>query len=382
MKKKAFSTKCVQGWRGDKDTTGAISIPIYQSATFVHDGLGKSSGYDYSRLSNPTREHLEKTLADLESGIGAIAFSTGMGAISCLMTLFQPGDHIIASADLYGGSHRLFRMVSMSNGIEFDFLHTGHTEEVKKLIKPNTKGIYVESPTNPMMQVTDIEAVAAMAAEGDLMLMVDNTFMTPYLQNPIELGADVVIHSATKYLGGHNDTLAGLLVVKDAGVLEQLRVLAKTLGACLSPFDSWLILRGMKTLPLRMDRQETSAQTMVNWLQERPWVKKVYYPGLDNAHDRAILERQSRGCGAMISFEVDESWRVKRILDGVKVISFAESLGGVESLITYPMTQTHADVPEDERLAKGINDRLLRLSVGIEDVNDLIDDLAVAAEGE
>lgn len=370
-----FNTACVHGPKNSYDNTGAISVPIYQSATFVHEGLGMSSGFDYSRLNNPTREQLEKTVASLEKGLGAIAFSTGMAAITTLMELFQPGDHIIASNDIYGGSHRLFHMISMKKGVEFDFVETNDIELVKKSIRKMTKAIFIETPTNPMIKVTDLKRISKLVKEFDLKLIVDNTFMTPYLQQPISFGADIVIHSGTKYLGGHNDTLAGLLVVNDEKLLDELRIIAKTMGACLAPFDAWLIIRGIKTLPLRMDRQQINAIKLAKWLKEQPFVEKVYYPGLEGHPGHTIMKNQCNGFGAMISFEVKSFNQVEEILKQVKVIQFAESLGGVESLITYPKTQTHADVPEKERIEKGINDCLLRISVGIEDIDDLINDL-------
>lgn len=377
---KGFSTKCIHGHKNDFDNTGAISVPIYQTATFAHEGLGKSTGFDYSRLSNPTRQQLEKTVAGLEEGLDAIAFSTGMAAISALMSLFGPGDHIIASEDLYGGSHRLFHTITMKQGVSFDFVDTSDPIRVKSLVKEETRAIYVETPTNPMMHVTDLHEIGLLAQAKGLLFLVDNTFMTPYFQKPIQYGADVVIHSGTKYLGGHNDTLAGILVVNDSVLLNKLRVIAKTLGASLSPFDSWLIIRGIKTLPIRMERQQTSAMAVAAWLDGQAWVKGLYYVGCSASPGIEITKRQATGYGAMISFEVDDLARVETILGAVKVIQFAESLGGVETLITYPTTQTHADVPELERKAKGINDRLLRLSVGLEAVADIIGDLEQASK--
>lgn len=380
MTQKKFNTLCIHGHKNDFDNTGAVSVPIYQSATFAHEGYGQSTGFDYSRLKNPTREHLEKTVATLEGGLDAIAFSTGMAAVSAVMELFGEGDHIIASEDLYGGSLRYFRMMGTKRGIRFTFLNTGDTEAVAAAVTDATKAIYVESPTNPMMQVTDIRAMGDIAKKGGFRLIVDNTFMTPYFQNPITLGADIVLHSGTKYLGGHNDTLAGVAVVTSREDYDRLFVIAKTLGACLSPFDSWLILRGIKTLPLRMERQQATAIRLAAWLRERSWVKRLYFIGAADNPSLTITKKQSTGYGGMISFEVDSLERVKALLDGVALIQFAESLGGVETLITYPLTQTHADVPEAEREAKGINDRLLRLSVGLEDPEDLMADLSSAAQ--
>ena len=380
MSKQGFNTKCIHGYRNEYDNTGAVSVPIYQTATFAHPGVGESTGFDYSRLSNPTREHLEKTVAGLEGGLDAIAFSTGMGATTTLMELFAPEDHIIASEDLYGGSLRYFHTIGMRKGIQFDYVDTGDLEAVRRVIKPTTKAIFVETPTNPMMHVTDIEAVAHIAKEHNALLIIDNTFMTPYLQSPLKLGADIVLHSGTKYLGGHNDTLAGLLVVKSSEILDSLRYISKTIGACLSPFDSWLILRGIKTLPIRMERQQKTALALARWLTDQPWVTKVHYVGLPDHPSYDITCKQSRGFSGMISFVTGNVTIAKKLLGGVKLIQFAESLGGVETLLTYPMTQTHADVPEEERRRKGINDCLLRLSVGLEDLEDLQSDILQAIE--
>ena len=373
-----FDTLCIHGSDTKYDSTGAISVPIFQSATFAHPGVGLSTGFDYSRLQNPTREHLEKTIARLENGYDAMAFSAGMAAIAALMELFSPGDHFIASDDLYGGSHRLFCHISAKNGLTFDFADTSDIPKVASLIKPETKFIFVETPTNPMMQVTDLAAVAELCREHGLLLIVDNTFLTPYFQRPLDLGADIVVHSGTKYLGGHNDTLAGFLVVKDAGLSERLRFIYKTTGACLSPFDSWLMIRGIKTLAVRMERQQESAMKIAQWLCGQKKIRKVYYVGLPSHPQYEISKKQTTGFGAMISFETDSEKTALDLLQRVKVIQYAESLGGVESLITYPMLQTHADIPKEMRKAKGINERLLRLSVGLESSADLIADLEQA----
>lgn len=373
-----IDTLCIHGSDTKYDSTGAISVPIFQSATFAHPGVGLSTGFDYSRLQNPTREHLEKTIARLENGYDAMAFSAGMAAIAALMELFSPGDHFIASDDLYGGSHRLFCHISAKNGLTFDFADTSDIPKVASLIKPETKFIFVETPTNPMMQVTDLAAVAELCREHGLLLIVDNTFLTPYFQRPLDLGADIVVHSGTKYLGGHNDTLAGFLVVKDAGLSERLRFIYKTTGACLSPFDSWLMIRGIKTLAVRMERQQESAMKIAQWLCKHKKIKKVYYVGLPSHPQYGISKKQATGFGAMISFETDSEKTALDLLQRVKVIQYAESLGGVESLITYPMLQTHADIPKEVREAKGINERLLRLSVGLESSADLIADLEQA----
>ncbi|GHV38903.1 cystathionine gamma-synthase [Clostridia bacterium] len=371
-----FETLCVHAEKKREDATGAVSVPIYQTAMFAHKHLGESTGYDYSRLQNPTREHLENVVAGLEGGIDALAFSTGMAAVTALMELFSPGDHIISSNDLYGGSYRLFQNISKKNGLTFTFLDTSDTIDLKNAVTPATKAIFVETPTNPMMRVTDIAAVSEIAKKSGALLIVDNTFLTPYYQRPLDLGADVVLHSGTKYLCGHNDTLAGFLVVKTVELSEKLRFIYKTTGAGLAPFDSWLIIRGLKTLPLRLDRQNESARKIAEWLSVQPKVKKVYYVGLKNHPDYAVSKKQTTGFGGMISFEVDSAETVRHILGNIKLILFAESLGGVETLLTYPCTQTHADVPKEEREAGGITDRLLRLSVGVENADDLIADLS------
>lgn len=370
-----ISTLCVHGSEDRTNSTGAISVPIYQSATFVHPGVGASTGYDYSRVQNPTREQLEKIVAKLESGVDAIAFSSGMAAITAMMELFKPGDHIIASDDLYGGSHRLFTHISMKNGLSFSYVNTADITAIKNNLRDNTKAVFIETPTNPMMDVTDITAVAQITREHNLLLIVDNTFLTPYYQNPLLLGADIVIHSGTKYLSGHNDTLGGLLAARTNEIAEQLRFIYKTTGACLSPFDSWLMIRGIKTLAIRMDKQQENAMRIANWLLTHPKVKAVYYAGLPTHPGYEISKKQARGFGAMISFKVDSEITARRLLENVQVVLYAESLGGVETLITYPMLQTHADIPQEEREKKGIDERLLRLSVGIENVEDIIADL-------
>ena len=353
---------------------GAISYPIYQTATYVHPGVGRSTGYDYSRLQNPTRERLEKVIAGLEGGIDAFALSSGMAAITLLMEIFSPGDHIIVEADLYGGSIRLFDNVSVKNGIELTYLNAS-SDDIAAHIKPETKAIYIETPTNPMMNVSDIRAIAKIAKEKGLLLIVDNTFLSPYFQNPLKLGADVVIHSGTKFIGGHNDTLAGFIVTNRVDIQERLRFLIKTTGAGLAPFDSWLILRGVKTLGLRMERAQENALKIARRLLEENIVTKVYYPGLEDHPGHELIKSQARGFGSMITFDVDTKEHALKILEKVKIIKFAESLGGVETLITYPTTQTHADVPEEVRLRNGITDRTLRLSVGIEDIEDLLREL-------
>ncbi|MDR3312886.1 MAG: aminotransferase class I/II-fold pyridoxal phosphate-dependent enzyme [Oscillospiraceae bacterium] len=357
-------TACLHAVRDATHSTGAVAVPIYQSATFAHPGVGQSTGYDYARLQNPTREHVENLVCALEGGVGALAFASGMAAVATLMELFAPGDEIIATDDLYGGSIRLFNHVLAKNGVHVRYADTSDLAETRAAITEHTKGIFIESPTNPMMKLTDIAGVKALCAGRDILLMVDNTFLTPYFCQPIPLGADVVIHSGTKYLAGHNDTLAGFLVAGSPALTEKLRFLHKTIGAVLAPFDAFLVTRGIKTLAIRMEKSQQNARQIAAWLRQQPKVEKVFYPGI----------------GAMISFALASEADAIQALNKTALILYAESLGGVETLITYPMTQTHADVPEGERLARGIDARLLRLSVGIEAAADLIADLEVALQ--
>ncbi len=368
-----IETRCLygDGISFDKEQTGAISFPIYQTATFAHKGVGRSTGYDYSRLQNPTREHLEQVVASLEGGKAAFAFSSGMAAITAFFESFEPGDHIIADEDLYGGSIRLFDNISKKNGIRITRCNL-LTEDIEKDITPSTKAIFFETPTNPMMNVIDIEKYAEIARIHRLLLIVDNTFLSPYFQNPLSLGADVVIHSGTKFLAGHNDTLSGFVVTNNDQIAERMAFILKTIGSGLAPFDSWLVLRGIKTLPLRMERQQENALILAEWLRKNEKVKKVYYPGFKDSPGHEVIKKQARGFGSMITFEVDSKETAYSILENVRLIHFAESLGGVETLITYPVTQTHADVPEEIRLKNGITDSILRLSVGVENGKDLI----------
>ncbi len=370
-----LETLLVHGYSRSEERTGAVSFPIYQSATFRHPGLGESTGYDYSRLQNPTREELERTMALLEKGKKGFAFSTGMAAVAAALSLFSRGEHIIVSEDLYGGSFRLIEDLREREGIEFTYVDSSDTGALKTAIRQETRAFFIETPTNPLMKVADLKAIAALADEKGILLLVDNTFLTPYCQRPLELGAHVVIHSGTKYLGGHNDTLAGLLVVSREDLAERIGFTQKTTGAVLSPFDSWLILRGLKTLAVRMDRQQENAMRIARWLEGDERIRKVYYPGLPGHKGHETSRTQASGFGAMISFEVDNRETVEKVLKGVKTIMFAESLGGVETLITYPAVQTHASIPEERRNSLGVNERLLRLSVGLESPDDLIADL-------
>ena len=375
---RGINTRCLhlEETEGKTDNYGALTFPIYQTATYAHPAVGQSTGYDYSRLQNPTREHLEKVVASLEGGIDALALSTGMAAITLMMELFKPGDHLIVESDLYGGSIRLFNNVSEKNGIEFSRVACSN-EDVESHVKDNTKAIYIETPTNPMMNVTDIVALAGIAKKHGLLLIVDNTFLSPYFQNPLKLGADIVIHSGTKYLGGHNDTLAGFIVTNNEEISEKLRFLIKTTGAGLSPFDSFLLERGIKTLGIRRERAQENAFALAEWLKKQDVVTKVIYPGLPEHPGHEIMKKQARGFGAMITFDLDTKEHAIALLEKVRMIKFAESLGGVETLITYPTTQTHADVPVEIREKNGITDSTLRLSVGIEDSKDLIAELEV-----
>lgn len=379
---KSIDTVCIHGknLRRSVDNTGAISFPIYQTAAYAHPAVGESTGFDYSRLQNPTREEAERIVADLEDGIDALAFSSGMAAITTFFELFKPGDHIIITDDLYGGTIRLLDNVNQKNGLEITYADTSYPENITSNIKDNTVAIYIETPTNPMMKVTDIEKVASIAKEKNVLLIVDNTFLSPYYQKPLLLGADIVVHSGTKYLSGHNDTIAGFLVTNREDISEKLRFLIKTTGAGLSPFDSWLLLRGIKTLALRMDKHQSNALAIANFLQGHDKVNQVFYIGLPDHPSYEIIKKQCRGYGGMISFTVDSEETAKKVLQKVKLIQFAESLGGVESLITYPIYQTHADVPIEKRLEQGIDESLLRISVGIENEKDLIEDLAQALD--
>lgn len=378
-----IETQCIHG-NSDfsfEEQTHALSFPLYQTGTFGHLGLGHSTGFDYTREKNPTRQRLEETLTALEHGVDTVAFASGMAAISACLELFAPGDHIICSEDLYGGTTRLLNTVCAKNGLQVDFVDTTQLQNVQALLGPQTKALYIETPSNPMMNVTDLRACAALAKQHGLLLIVDNTFLSPYLQNPILLGADIVLHSGSKFISGHNDTIAGFLTCADQKWADRVRLIAKTTGGMLSPFDSWLTLRGLKTLSVRMERQQQNAAKVAAWLQKQPGIEQVFYVGLPEHPGYAVNAAQARGSGSMISFRTDTPETARRILENVHLITFAESLGGTESLITYPITQTHPDVPEEMRRRLGITDTLLRLSVGLEYEQDIIDDLQQALEG-
>lgn len=371
------STKAVQIGVG-KDATGAVSVPIYQTATFRHPRFGESTGFDYTRSGNPTRQSLEEGIARMDGGVRGFAFSSGMAALTNILLLFKSGDHFIVTEDLYGGTFRLFDKVMSRYGLEATFVDTSSLEHIAQCIKENTKAILVESPTNPLLKVADISGISKLAKEKGLLLIVDNTFMTPYLQKPLELGADMTVYSATKFLAGHNDVIAGLVVVKDEKLAEEVYFHQNSVGAVLSPYDSWLVIRGMKTLGVRLDRQAENSLKIARWLQEQKTVTRVFYPGLADHPGHGLLKEQARGFGGMVSFEVETREIAEAVLNKVKLISFAESLGGVETLVTFPAFQTHADMNPEDLARLGINDKLLRLSVGIEDIEDLLADLEQA----
>ncbi len=373
----AFETLCSHGHASVDKYTGAIGTPIVQAATFAHPSLGQSTGFDYARGPHPTRLELEMTVAQLEKGEFSLAFSSGMAAISCWLKRFSSGAKIVVSEDLYGGTWRVFSMYE-SYGIKAIYVDTSKLDEVKKALEGGADALFIETPSNPMMRISDIEACASLIHGVGGVLVVDNTFLTPYLQNPLELGADFVIHSATKYLGGHNDAVAGMLVYNGKENDEFFRAAQMAEGACLSPFDSFLILRGIKTLALRMKKAEENAKKIADFLCSSEAVEKVFYPGFSDSPGFSVNAKQARGSGAMISFRVKNAHKIPDILSSLNLILFAESLGGVQSLITYPETQTHVAIPVEMRERVGVDKNLLRMSVGIEDCDDLIKDLSSA----
>ncbi|WP_024983999.1 aminotransferase class I/II-fold pyridoxal phosphate-dependent enzyme [Brevibacillus borstelensis] len=375
-----LETKLVQAGVGRDTITGAVSFPVYYATAYRHPSLGQSTGYDYTRTANPTRKVLEEAIAEAECGDAGFACASGMAAIHTVMGLFSQGDHLIVSLDLYGGTYRLFEQVLSRYGLQFSYVDLRDLQAFAGAIRPETKAVLIETPTNPLMQITDIACVAGIAKRSGLLIIVDNTFMTPYYQRPLELGADLVLHSGTKYLGGHNDVLAGLIVTKGAELSEKVRFLHNSIGATLGPQDCWLLVRGMKTLALRMERHQSNALQVARELREHPAVTDVFYPGLDDHPGYEIQSKQATGYSGMVSFRVRFSAQVGPFLENLRIISFAESLGGVESLCTYPATQTHADIPQKIREYVGVCDRLLRLSVGVEHPDDLIHDLTQALD--
>lgn len=372
----AIATLLAQAGNRYDSKTGAISVPIYQTASFGHPALGQSTGFDYSRTLNPTRLALEETLAKAEKGHKGFAFASGMAAIDAILHLFKPGESIVVTEDLYGGTFRIFEKVFRPLGIETTYVDTSDSRAVCQALQGNkVRGVFIESPTNPLLKVADIRAISETAHQVGALTIVDNTFLTPVAQRPLEQGADIVVYSATKYLAGHNDVVAGIVVTKTAELSDRIGFYQNAIGGILGPQDSWLTLRGLKTLPLRLRQQQENAGAIASWLAKHSGVGRVYYPGLPDHAGRQILGREGSGYGGMISFEVNDPARVASILAGVKVFTYAESLGGVESLITYPVVQTHADIDVAIRERLGINNRLLRLSAGIEDVGELINDL-------
>lgn len=379
-----FETRCIHGDGGfvEEHPYGAVSVPIFQTATFAHPGIGKSTGYDYSRESNPTRYELESVMSSLEGADDSIACATGMAAIGICLELFGEGSHILCTEDLYGGTVRMFESIGEKRGLKFSYVDTSDIDFVRKNIRKETKALYIETPSNPTMQITDLAKMKSLADKYNLLVIVDNTFLSPYFQKPIRFGADLVIHSGTKFLGGHNDTLAGFLSTSRDDLAAKIRYLYKTVGSCLAPFDSYLLIRGIKTLPIRMERQQENALAIAKWLQTQKKIKQVYYIGLEDHPGYEINKKQTTGFGSMISIRTDSEATARRVLERIRLITYAESLGGVESLMTYPMLQTHGDVPVETRERLGITEDFLRFSVGIENVDDLIADLDQALNGE
>jgi cystathionine beta-lyase/cystathionine gamma-synthase len=375
-----LATKMIHAGAEPDPSTGAIMTPIYQTSTSLQAAPGDHKGYEYARSQNPTRFALEAAYAEIENGNFGLAFSSGVAATDAVMKLLQPGDEVICANDMYGGTYRLFTKVYEKFGIRFHYVNMQQADNIKAHINANTKLIWTETPTNPLMNITDIAAVSTIAKANGVLLCVDNTFASPYLQNPLDLGADIVMHSATKYLGGHSDVIQGCLVMNDAALKDQLYFIQKSCGAVPGPMDCFLVLRGIKTLHIRMQRHCENGEKIAHWLRQHPKVGQVYWPGFDDHPNHAIAKKQMRGYGGMISFELkdDSMDEARRVLSSTKLFSLAESLGGVESLINHPASMTHASIPREERLKNGLSDTLIRLSVGIEDADDLIDDLAQA----
>lgn len=370
-----MTTQSVQIGVGHDDQTGGISFPIYPSATYRHPGVGQSTGYDYTRSGNPTREVLEDALAKLEGGARGLVFSSGMAALTTLLLHFSSGDHLLVSEDLYGGTYRLLEQVFTKFDVRASYVDTTSTAAVEAAILPQTKALMIETPGNPLLGISDISALAEICKSARILFIVDNTFLTPVLQRPLELGADVVVHSATKYLGGHSDLCAGVLVSKDIELGEQFYFLQNSTGAVLPPQDCWLLIRSLKTLPLRMERHSASALQIATWLQNHSAVESVYYPGLPEHCGHNLFQQQAEGFGGMLSFRVRSPQLAEQLLNRIRLISFAESLGGVETLITLPAVQTHSDIPAADLKRLGICNSLLRLSVGLEEPEDIIADL-------
>jgi len=373
-----FGTRAVHAGQRPDPTTGAIMTPVYQTSTYVQPELGRHLGYEYARTQNPTREALEANVAALEGGTHGLAFASGLASIDTVSKLFASGDHVVSGEGVYGGTHRLFAKVIARQGIEFTFVDSGDPDAIRAAVRPETRWIHLETPTNPMMRLTDLEAAVVIAREVGAMLSVDNTFASPYNQRPLELGADMVIHSTTKYLNGHSDMVGGLVVVRDDELHERLRFLQNAAGAVPGPWDCWLALRGTKTLHLRMRQHNETGQRIAEWLEQRPEIERVYYPGLPSHPQHELAKRQMSGFTGMVSIETGSLDRARKLVESVRVFALAESLGGVESLIGHPAMMTHASVPVDRRQAMGLSDGLVRLSCGVEDADDLIADLEQA----
>ncbi|WP_391117068.1 bifunctional cystathionine gamma-lyase/homocysteine desulfhydrase [Psychrobacillus sp. L3] len=369
-------TKLIHAGIVGDEATGAVSTPIYQVSTYKQEAVGKFKGYEYSRTGNPTRNALEVLISELEGGVAGFAFASGMAATSSVMMLFSKGDHVILTDDVYGGTYRVMTKVLNRFGIEATFVDTSDLSNVEAAILENTKAIFLETPTNPLLKITDIQAIANLAKEKGLLTIVDNTFITPYFQQPIALGADIVVHSATKYLGGHSDVVAGLVVVNSEQLATDVHFVQNSVGAVLGPQDSWLLMRGIKTLGLRMEEHNLNAQRIAEFLDNHEAVGKVYYPGLANHPGHELMKKQTTGFGGMISFDVGSEAKADELLSKLRYFTLAESLGAVESLISVPARMTHASIPRERRLELGITDGLVRISVGIEDVEDLLEDLA------
>jgi cystathionine beta-lyase/cystathionine gamma-synthase len=376
----AMSTLLAHAGVGEDPRTGAISTPIYQTATFAHPALGASTGYDYSRSGNPTRQVLEQTMARLDQGLAGFAFASGLAALSTVLCLFDRGDHLVVAEGGYGGTNRLLDQVFQRFGLAVSYVPVCGTEGYAAAIRPETRAILVESVSNPCLLVPDLAELAALARSASILLMVDNTFLTPYWLRPLEWGADLVLHSASKFLAGHNDTIAGVVTVRDEAVAERLAFLQNAIGAVLGPQDAWLVVRGLKTLAVRLEQQQRNAMRVAEWLRSQPAVDRVGYPGLGDDPGHPMLRRLAGGFGAVIAFEVASTEVVRRLIERLQWIAYAESFGGVESLITVPALQTHANLPVEERTRLGVSDTLLRLSVGLEDAGDLIADLASALQ--
>ncbi|KRN30390.1 trans-sulfuration enzyme family protein [Liquorilactobacillus mali] len=370
-----FNTKLIHGGISQDKATGAVTVPIYQTSTYAQKELGGTPAYEYSRTGNPTREAVEGLVRDLENGTAAFAFASGSAAIHTVFTLFSAGDHIIVGNDVYGGTFRLINTVLTRLGLTFTTVDTRNIAEVTAAIKENTKAIYLETPTNPLMRITDIKKVSQLAKKNDLLTIVDNTFATPYIQRPLDLGADIVVHSASKYLGGHSDLIAGLVVVNNQDLAEQVGYLQNAIGGILGPQDSWLLQRGIKTLAVRMDAHQRNAEAIYQFLKDDDRVAKIYYPGDETSADFAVVKSQMNGFGGMLSFELKKGLSVKKFIESLQLITLAESLGSVESLVEVPAIMTHGSIPEKIRLENGISNELIRLSVGIEQAEDLLNDL-------